>query len=723
MRQLSKFNPEKLEFHSVSEKLASHLCALTENENLPFFRIIVAYHLSKAAAQMRATIRTHTNQELPINMYTIALAPSGYGKTRAMSFMEEQVMGMFMDRFKAELLPFAAEQNLIKLAAIRANTQGTDPDAALRYLKDIYEGTGEWVSAFDTATGPALKQFRQKLLMANAGALNFEVDEIGDNLTNNSEAFSKFLELYDRGNIKESLTKNTKDNTRILELKGSTPCNLIMFGTPSSLMDGSKKEDEFYAMLEKGYARRCLFAFTRQAHRNLELTAEEIYQRSISQQSTQLVEDLAEHMLALCDPINYQKQITLNKDEEILRIEYAIYCQDRAQQISEFEPIRRLEMENRAFKAIKLAATYAFIEGNSSISERNLYNAIALVEESGNQFQELLSRDQPYVKLAKFLGDVKYKVTQADLVEKLPFYKGTVSQKNEILNLAIAWGHQHHIIIKKHYSDGIEFLQGESLEETNLDELIVSYSDHVAYGYYNDEITWKNLTQLCTMQDMHWVSHHVLEGHRCEDKTKPGFNLLVIDVDGDVPLQAAQQLLQDYKCLFYTTKRHQQEGTDRFRIVMPMKYVLKLDATDYKEFMSAIYSWLPFEVDDQTNQRARKWLTNDKAIVIDNDGDFFDPLEFIPKTAKNEERKQRLLDQESLSNLERWFVNNTGIGNRSNQLIKFALLLVDSGKPLQNVEQAVLSLNEKLQDKLPESEIMNTIMVSARKHFQKLQTI
>jgi hypothetical protein len=46
-------------------------------------------------------------------------------------------------------------------------------------------------------------------------------------------------------------------------------------------------------------------------------------------------------------------------------------------------------------------------------------------------------------------------------------------------------------------------------------------------------------------------------------------------------------------------------------------------------------------------------------------------------------------------------------------------MLVDSGKSVSQVENAVLALNEKLADKLPEEEIMTTIMVSARKAYAK----
>lgn len=719
MPEFQIFDPNKVVFHPVAEKIAQHLCAYCENDAPSYYRIITSYFIGKAASQMRTTVKLYNQKPLPVNIYAINLAPSGAGKTKSMSFLEEDVFGLFFDRFENELLPYATEQNLSRLASQRAVRNNTDIDAEMEFLIDEFKDTGQWLSSFDSATPAALKQFRHKLLLANAGSLNFEIDEIGDNLTNNSEAFSKFLELYDRGKIKESLVKNTKENKRLSNIDGVTPCNLIMFGAQSALYDGGKKEDEFSNMLEKGYARRCLFAVIKEVNRRLDLTAEEIFERNTSQQSYEFIDEVSQHLVELADPINFNKQLVMDKEEEILRIEYDLWNKHRASQLSEYDVVKRIEMENRQFKALKLAAAYAFFENSPKVTSQHLYNAIAIVEESGEALSKLLTRDRPYVKLAKYLGDVPHNVTQVELVEDLPFYKGSIAQKQEMLNMAIAWGYQHNIIIKKQFSDGIEFLSGESLKETSTDELIVSYSDHVAYDYYNDTITWDNLGQLTQMPNMHWVSHHVLDGHRCEEKTKSGFNLVVIDIDGEVPLDTARSLLSDYKAMFYTTKRHQTEGEDRYRIILPIKYVLKMDSSDYKEFMQAIFDWLPFDgIDETTSQRCRKWQSHDGEIFV-HDGELLDPVQFIPKTKKNEERKQRLIDQQSLSNLERWFVNNTGQGNRSNQLIKYALMLVDSGKTVSQVENAVLALNEKLADKLPEEEIMTTIMVSARKAYAK----
>jgi hypothetical protein len=152
--------------------------------------------------------------------------------------------------------------------------------------------------------------------------------------------------------------------------------------------------------------------------------------------------------------------------------------------------------------------------------------------------------------------------------------------------------------------------------------------------------------------------------------------------------------------------------------VFPISHELKLNAEDFTEFMQNVFAWLPFKVDDQTAQRSRKWLSH-KGSYQYNDCVLLDALQFIPKTVKAEEQKKVILDTQSLTNLERWFVSKIQEGNRSNQLIKYALMLVDSGLSEDVIQAKVLELNSKLPNKLDETEIHITIMKSVFKAIAK----
>jgi hypothetical protein len=325
------------------------------------------------------------------------------------------------------------------------------------------------------------------------------------------------------------------------------------------------------------------------------------------------------------------------------------------------------------------------------------------------------------VKLCNYIATSHQQLTQSDLVEDLPFYKGTEVQKREMMNLAIAYGYKHGIYIKREFgTDNIEFLSGKVVPETNLDQMIVSWSTDITTEYKNETAPWDQLYRLLQAPNLHWVAHHLRNGYRNEDNAKPGVNLAVIDVDDDISIETAQMLLDDYKWIMHTTKRHTNDK-HRFRLILPLSHTLQLDAKDYKDFMTNIYDWLPFNCDRQTNQRSRKWLTC-KGKHWYNDGQVLDALQFIPKTKKADERKQIIASQTSLNNLERWFINNTEDGNRNNQLIRYAFCLVDMGQDIDSIRNNVLALNNKLEAPLPEAEVLSTVLVSASRKIHERDT-
>lgn len=682
------------------------------NEEL-YFHVLIGYYISKVASTMRCNIELPGKKVVPVNLYSVNLAESGFGKGKSQDIMEDEVLKLFQERFLDETYPGIAEDQIYKRGVARAGKRATDPDDEVERVRAEFEAKGGYLFSFDSGTAPALKQFREQLLISEAGSMNFEVDEIGSNLLGNMEMFPPFLELYDKGKIKSKLVKHTNDNKRGSEIFGQTPANMLIFGTPSKLLNGGKTEEEFYSLLETGYARRCFFAHVKGDGAAANITAQDEWNGMKSHTNSQFLCDLSDTLMHLADRTNFRKMTIIEDAVGVQWTAYKLDCEARARELPAHDEIRKAELRHRYWKVIKLAGAYAFLDETYNITEDHLYHAIKVAEESGKALDAVMTRDRVFVKLAKYLAHAPREVTQYELIEDLPFYKGSAGQKAEMLTLAIAWGYKNNVIIKKSYVDGIEFLSGESLKETNLGEMIFSYSDHIAYNYQNESQSFDNLHTLTQADGFHWVNHHVTNGHRAEENAIAGFNMVVIDVDGGCSLDTAKLLLKDYKCMFYTTKRHT-EQENRFRIILPINYVLELDDKDFKEFMQNIFDWLPFGVDDQTGQRARKWLSHNGHYEY-NDGALLDVLDFIPKTSKNEKRQEQMLGQQNLTNLERWFVNNTGEGNRSNQLHRYARLLVDAGQTYDQVEQGVKELNDKLPNKLKEAEIMSTVMKTATK--------
>lgn len=700
-------------YHPVSEQLVNLMSAKTQNPNLQFFRVLVPYYWSLVAATMGTKIIGFGNDEIPINYYGVNLAPSGTGKGVSQGIMEKQVLRDFKDIFLNETFVQAAEQSLDTMATNRSIKNGTDYAVEHAQIVKDFKRLGAPLLWFDSATSPAIKQFRHKILMAGAGAVNLTIDEIGANLLGQEEPLNLYLELFDHGMVKEKLIKSTADNIRLEILEGSTPTNAMLFGTQSKLFDGAKTEQFFMDMLEMGYARRCFFGYVENSVRKQDVTAEDLFNQMTNAASNSALEALAVRLGNLAKMPNLNKRVIIQADQAKEILQYRLDCEQRAAAFKEHESTRKSEMDNRFFKVLKLAGAYAFVDESPEITSLHIQYAIRIAEDSGESFEKMITPVRPYVKFAKYLSDNSgEEFTLPDLEEDLPFFRGGRNQKDELIAMATAWGYKNNVILKKRFEGSIMLIRGESLEETSLDSLTVSYSTDMTHGYINQDITWDNLKKLVVTKDYHWMYHHVIKGHRLEDNCIPGFNLLVMDVDGGTPLSVTKVLLKDYQYLLYTTKRHGQDGQDRYRIVMPMSHKLKMDRDDFKQFFINVMGHLPIKIDEPAIVRTKKWLTNHKAEVYLNEGELFNVLPFIPRTAKDDERQAQLKDLRNLDSLERWFVANTGEGNRNNQLFKYAAMLDDTGHDFTDVILRLRALNEKLPDRLSEEELTRTVVQS-----------
>ena len=725
---------DSFEYNPLSEEIVNFLQEKTGSTDPTFFRVHVAYYFAKIASMMRCNIKYH-NRVVPVNVYAINLAPSGFGKGYSTSIMDKEITGKFMKIFREEFFPEMAQRKLAEMAQEKTiDDDSFTEEAWLEKLQKDFKRSGPLVTEFDSATVPAMKQLREKLLVAQLASINLEMDEIGSNLLGNTEALTACLELFD-GIIKQKLVKNTSDNERAEGIDGLTPTNICLFGTPSKLLNGSNTEEEFFSMIEAGYGRRCLFGYVPKADSIVELSAEEIYDRIHNPDTLQKVSDIADQLASLVDDMYCNITLEITKDVAIESIRYQNQCKEMANNLKANEEIRKAEITHRYFKAIKLAGAYAFIDGAEEVEMEHLHQAIKLVEDSGAAFQKMLTREKNYVRLAKYIVDAGTEVSHVDLDTDLHYYpKGTGARK-EMMNDAISWAYGNNITIRRIFRDSVERFKGEALKETDLSEVILSYVDdssgveHPVEDFQNEKVNFDELHTLTQESGYHWVNHHLKGGYRNEANIIPEFNLVVLDIDNDpetvtspVSVDTAKLLMRDYAYMLYTTKSHQKtseknpKGSDRFRLILPISHHLKMEKEVYAQFIKNIIEWLPFEVDRSTTDRCRKWETFDGEYHY-NEGNLLSAFDFIPDTSRCEKMKNHIEDLHNFDALERWFIDNTGSGNRNNQLLKFALMLTERGEDPDNVKNSVMALNDKLQSPLDPTEIYATIMSSVyRKH-------
>ena len=674
---------------------------------------------------MRCNIQTNDRDVVPVNTYVLNLMISGTGKGHSTNILEREFVSHFKKEFLDHLFPQKAEEHLQTLAEEKARAKCKNGQSILSVSEEAviqldkftrqFERLGELAFSFDSGTAPAVKQMREKLLLAGAGSMNFEIDEIGSNMGGNVEVLNTFLELYDIGLIKQKLIKNTMENIRSEELPGNTPTNLMMFGTPTKLLDGGKTEEEFKQFLETGYARRLLFGYTTSTHRKKHITAAERYDQMVD---TTLASDIknVQHIFTNFAKRSFNPILHMSKENSIYLIEYQMQCEDLADQMKEHKGVHKAEMMHRYYKVLKLAGAYAFSDDSNEITQDHLDYAISVVEDSGEAFHELMRKQGPYERLAHYLADCDKEVTQHELIEELPFYKGSESQRRDVMTLAMSYGYKNNIIIRKRAADDIEFFSGETLAETDLDYLITGISTDIAYNYVTEHPPFKQLHKLTTAPGYHYTAHGFVNGHRHSDNAIPGFNLLILDCDGDVNLAVVKVLLEDYMFMTSTTKRHTAE-INRFRLILPISHKLNLNASEYSKFMANVFEWLPFPVDEAAKDIARKWAAHPGAYAY-NDGSVIDATLFIPETKRSDETKAQI-SANGIGNIERWFKTHTAKGNRATHLYRYGMVLIDAGLELGDIVAKLEAFNNSLETPLPDDQFRGGTIKSISKEVQK----
>lgn len=714
-------------YNPLVEEIVNILVNKTQNQNREFFRLQTNFFLTLIPSSLNIKINSKLTGKIPVNFYGVNLAPSGIGKNFSSNLLEYEILGKFKRKYLEDTYPNFTKNTLEIVALQRTNKNSdTTQEEELEKVEKEFKSYGSYKFNFDSATTPALKQFRHKIILGGIGSLNFIADEISVNLKSNLEPLYTYLELYDKGLVKDKLLKNTAEQERYKELIGQTPCNLLLFGTPTKLFDGGDIEDIFFDLLDMGYARRCFFANGKKELNQIK-NIEDLYNLISNENQEELVEKLSSKFERFANVNLVNLEIKVSKEIDIELLKYRTDCENIANKLPEHQAILKAEISHRYFKTLKLAGVYALLSGSTEIKLEHLKQAIKFAEDSGKAFISILNRPKPYERLAKFIADGKgKKYTQVDLIEELPYYKGTITQKQELMNMAIAYGYSNNIIIKKNIQEGIEFYSGDSLEETNLEKLKISYSQYFGDGYVNALVNFlKDFDTLIKQENYNWTNHFLKDGKRDKDHILEGFNCVVLDIDKETTINQAKEILKDYSYIIHTTKRHlkldEETGkcNDRFRIILPINYELNLTEPDYKQFMFNIEKLFPFCLDSQTFQRSRKWSCNPKAVIFKNEGKLLNILPLVPKTTKEQEFQKIQEKINSLDAIDRWFIHKITFEGepRNNTLLKYAFMLADSGMQVKEIENRVLNLNKSLKNPLDNGEIEKTIFVSLNKRY------
>ena len=695
----------KFKYHQAQEDLVDILCKRTGRDERRFFRVLIAYKFAEIASHMRTSV-DYLGTDVPVNLYAVNLSGSGFSKDASMNILDSRIFNNFRKEFEHQTFRNVAELNLQAMADLRVVTEGIQPMTAEAGVNKEFETLPKFLYSFGSSTIEGYKALRNKLSMAEIGATSFVIGEVGSSMQMNAESLTELLNSYDMGLSKQKLIKNDSN----AEMYGAVPSNLFMFGTQSKLFDGGKIEDEFFDLLEEGYGRRLFFGYV-ENHKSstTELTADELYDIATDTTTDLMMSSMSASYKGLADVGYFKQKMSMDREVAKIFIQYRQDSEIKAAELKPHEEIKKAVISHGYWRAVKLAGAYAFIDESPEITQDHAEAAIALVEASNQSFDDIARRPVSYMKLIEYMADVERDLTQVELIENLPFYKGSESQKKEMMTLAIAYGYRNKIVVKKTYSDGVEFFRAERLEETTLDDVKISWSTDITEGYVEHSGPWDQLDQMVCEAGYHYTVNSWEGGHRNGDNLIPGFNVCVLDVDHGVSMSTAKALLEDFEYLMYETKRSTPEK-NRFRILIPLSHTLKLGREDFKEFMQNVFEFMPFEVDAGTSDCARKWMSN-KAVPHRNSGKMLDVYDFLPKTKKQEDMQEQHASISDSDSVQKFFLLNHQDG-RNNAALKYGMMLIDSGHKSGEAIILVRDFNSKLNAPLSDQELASTVFKS-----------
>lgn len=329
----------------------------------------VNYKLSNIASQMHLFVDTLEGYgETPAGIYALTLMNSGAGKGASLKLIDRTYLEDAFSKIRDTVYP------VYRNKAIKRFTDVGLEEPIIR----------AWTPRVETATMSGVSAVAESYYTVGFGGVNIEMDEVADSIMSEKELFDKLLKTYDNGDY-PATAKRTDPNP--MDIK-KMPTNLYCFGNKVKLTDGSNIQNEFMSMLDKGYARRMIFVddnTVKKPRTPQEVLddmdkGQDIYSRRTAER---------EYVADIINIDNFKRTMTLDRDA---RYAIAVIRAEGEQYVSEHPKLEEAiqgDMMERAFKTAKLAAVYAFFDGNDKVTAKNIEEAFEVVKESSKVLKEL----------------------------------------------------------------------------------------------------------------------------------------------------------------------------------------------------------------------------------------------------------------------------------------------------------------------------------------------
>lgn len=726
-------------YNERSEVLADFISKQTQTADLHYARVVIAHHWCTMASAYRQSVETPERSVVPINTYAVALLPSGAGKGKTISTLRDRVFSGFFNYYLKNTKPAQEKKNLEAIKLNIEMTASVGSDEAHKIVTSVLKHLGEVPLTYGEGTAAKLHQQILRANISGTGGPNILMDEIGFNLAENAALVAKVFPLYDDGKLEAKTIKGDHESIPLIQnslLGAQCPTNVLLFGTPSAVLDAGLTEKLMMDFITAGLGRRSLFCYRPPSAVSITKTAIEVYEDLQESHEDAELQELIKYITNRATEMIPNSVIKLPRESALILIDYKIHCQNTANSMLNAESAIISELSNRFFKVLKNAASLAVLDGTEEVTPLHIYQTINLVEDSGEHFQRLLDRPSDAAIIAEYILDAGSVISYSQLNSKVKAYKGTPQAKQDLMQEAISYANDNSGVITTHKHNSILSYSGYRLDTVSTDSIHLSSSEHPAYDFVSPESGYtlpdlETVIQQNTCAETAFCVHGFMGGHRTQANAIPGFELVVLDIDGGTPLNTAKILLRNYTHLIYTTKSHT-EAENRYRIILPLSHRLRLDTADYRDFMNNVLDWLPLglHVDEAASRdSSKKWLLNATGSVqtclnmpVNSEGkDSLLPATwFIPNstestTIQNTAKQWTSMDGDAIA---LWFSQQMAVeGDRNNLLFRYMRVLIEmydtpdpTPEQYDTVRDRVVALNKSIAKPLDDQELFSTVL-------------
>jgi len=474
--------------------------------------------------------------------------------------------------------------------------------------------------------------------------------------------------------------------------------------------------------LNNSQARRSFFAFATKPEKE-KISAKEMVERSRrrSDDNDIKMKHMNQYFEKLASPKNMNKEIPITEDSEIRIAEYQIACDEIVEASKALQEQERIELTNRAYKATRLAGVYAFIDGSDEIKVEHIEQAIYVAELSGLAFQKVCNQPPIFERIFNFIKN-RTKTSDVDLA-KQNWFKGSSSQKRELLQLARAFAYENDYLFKIKEVESVEFYSFIPMPKTDVDNITISISKDITKGFKKKKVPFEILHEVVCNPEFNYSAGTFKKGYRNKDNYEKKQNLVIIDIDDGMKLETAKKMFSNYKCLIAATRSHQIEknGTvcDRFRLIFITDRTIQLDSDTYGRFMSNVYASLGVPADESCKDSSRAYFGAKREYWYSSGDKLLEISDLIPDTSREKERRVMLSSSGIGSTLgvERVLLESAVVGSRNDACIKWALFIKDSGYSFEDAKDKVLDFNSKLPEPLTKRELEQTVLSTLKRKY------